>query len=167
MGEDRSQMTEIALPLTGGCLCGACRYELRAAPIAVYACHCTDCRRQSGSAFGMSMPAPRAAFAVTSGEPATWPRILPSGRRSTVRFCATCATRLFAESTETIVTIRPGTLDDTRWLRPAAQMFMRSALPWACIAEVQGFEAQPSSFEDVARAWRVQGLRFVSRPEGT
>ena len=154
-------MTEIRLPLTGGCLCGACRYALRAAPFVVYACHCTDCRRQSGSAYGLSMPAPRAAFAVTQGEPAAWLRTLPSGRRSNVRFCGVCATRLFAESSPDIVTIRPGTLDDTGWLRPAAQMFMRSALPWACLEDVQGYESRAPGFDEPARLWRAQGLRFV------
>ncbi len=43
-------------PYTGGCQCGSARYVLTAEPIRVAACHCTGCQRQSGSAFGMSMP---------------------------------------------------------------------------------------------------------------
>lgn len=126
----------------------------------VYACHCTDCRRQSGSAYNLSMPSPREGFAVTAGEPAGFERTLPSGRKSTVRFCATCASRLFAES-GAVVTLRPGTLDDTGWIRPAAQNFTRSALPGALIPDVPGFETQPADFAEIAALWRRQDLEFA------
>lgn len=42
-------------PYTGGCQCGSVRYVLTSEPLRVAACHCTECQRQSGSAFGMSM----------------------------------------------------------------------------------------------------------------
>jgi hypothetical protein len=38
----------LKLPLTGQCQCGQVRYEIRAEPVAVWACHCTECQRQSG-----------------------------------------------------------------------------------------------------------------------
>ena len=155
-------MSQVTLPLTGGCHCGAVRYELNAPPWFVYACHCTDCQRQSGSAFNMSMPAPREAFRLTSGDPARYPRTLPSGRRSTVRFCGACGTRLFSESSETSVTIRPGTLDDTRWLKPSAQFWTRSAQGWACIEGVPSYEEQSDGFAEPVRAWRKQGVTFVT-----
>jgi hypothetical protein len=37
------------LPLTGGCQCGALRYEIRAEPLTLYVCHCTECQRQSAA----------------------------------------------------------------------------------------------------------------------
>jgi hypothetical protein len=154
-------VNEIALPLRGGCLCGACRYELRARPFMVYLCHCRDCQRQSGSAFTLSMPAPRDAFEFVSGDPARFPRVLPSGRTAVVRFCGVCATRLCGESSPTVVTVRAGTLDDTSWLRPAAQNWTRSALPWACVAEVPGHETNPASYEEIGRAWTALGIRFA------
>lgn len=40
---------------TGGCECGAAKYEIHGEPKAIVICHCTSCQRQSGSAFGMSM----------------------------------------------------------------------------------------------------------------
>jgi len=52
------------LPLTGGCQCGTVRYQITAAPLAVYVCHCTECQRQSGSAFALSLAVPRDALAV-------------------------------------------------------------------------------------------------------
>ena len=39
----------------GGCQCGAVRYQLSAEPVALYVCHCRECRRQSASAFGISV----------------------------------------------------------------------------------------------------------------
>ena len=156
-------MVEVSLPIRGGCLCGACRYELRKPPYMVYVCHCTDCRRQSGSAFGMTMPAPRAALALLTGSPSSYPRTLPSGRASVVRFCGVCACRLYAEGSAEVVAIRPGTLDDSSWVRPAAQNCMRSALGWACLADLPGHEQNPPSYEDISRAWRAQGIQFVSR----
>ena len=57
------------LPLTGGCQCGGVRYEIKAAPLSLYVCHCTECQRQSGSAFALSLAVPRDAFAVVRGTP--------------------------------------------------------------------------------------------------
>jgi hypothetical protein len=151
----------VRLPLTGGCLCGACRYALHAAPYFVYVCHCTDCQRQSGSAYGMSMPAPKDAFSLTLGEPSRFERTLPSGARSVVRFCGTCGSRVFAEGLASVVVIRPGTLDDRSWVRPVSQSFVRSAMPWACIEGVHAYDAGPDSYRDVAQRWQSMGVEFV------
>ena len=43
------------LPLSGGCQCGGVRYEIKAKPLTVYVCHCTECQRQSGSAFAQQL----------------------------------------------------------------------------------------------------------------
>ena len=43
------------LPLTGGCQCSALRYEISRAPGLVYTSHCTECQRQTGSAFSMGV----------------------------------------------------------------------------------------------------------------
>jgi hypothetical protein len=156
-------MREIALPLTGGCYCGAARYELNAAPLAIYLCHCTDCQRQSGSAFGMSMPVPRPALRVTAGDPARFERTTATGRRTALRFCATCASRLYSESTPEMVMLRPGTLDDTTWLRPSAQIWSRSAHDWACVDDILTYEQAADGFADLVAAWEGQGLRFVAK----
>lgn len=166
----RCMTHRIALPLTGRCLCQQVRYELNAAPYMLYVCHCTDCQRQSGSAFGMSMPAPRAALTLTGAEPASFRRSLPSGRTSYVRFCGVCGTRVFAEPVDHssgVVVIRPGTLDDTRWLKPVAQNFTRSAHAWACLDDVLDLELQPEhpdQWDAIRRRFRAQGLEFARAP---
>ena len=56
---------------TGGCGCEAIRYELTGAPLFVHACHCHDCQRRSGSAFGMTMLIEETQLKLTRGEPAS------------------------------------------------------------------------------------------------
>ena len=53
---------------TGGCQCGAIRYEVTDEPITLYACHCTACQTQSSSAFGLSMKLARDAFRLASAK---------------------------------------------------------------------------------------------------
>ena len=157
-------MSEVSLPLTGGCFCGGCRYELSAAPLTVWACHCTDCQRQSGSAFNLTMPSPRDAFRLTAGEPAAFERTTASGRTTVIRFCGQCGTRLFSESNPQVVTIRPGTLDDASWVKPAVQYFLASAHDWARIPDVAGHDDQPQSgVFDAVRIFRETGPTFVAR----
>jgi hypothetical protein len=69
----------------GGCACGAVRYRIEGEPQVVGLCHCTDCRKETGSAFLHYADWPIAAFSV-EGAFATW------GGRS---FCPTCGSRLF------------------------------------------------------------------------
>jgi hypothetical protein len=46
----------------GGCQCGRVRYRVEGEPLTLGICHCTECQRQSGSAFGMSMVTPKGQF---------------------------------------------------------------------------------------------------------
>ena len=52
-----------SLPLTGGCSCGAIRYEVASFPLLLYTCNCSDCQTASGSAFALNMPVRPRAFA--------------------------------------------------------------------------------------------------------
>jgi len=85
----------------GGCRCGAVRYEVRGEPTAVGLCHCTDCRKETGSAFLAYADWPRAQFTV-SGEYVTF-----EGRS----FCSVCGSRLFHLG-ERQAEICIGSLDD-------------------------------------------------------
>ncbi len=103
------------LPLTGGCQCGALRFEIRAEPLTVYVCHCTECQRQSGSAFGMSVMVPRASLVYTTGAPRRWKRTADSGRAIESDMCETCGVRPVNHPTanDKVSIVKPGTLDDT------------------------------------------------------
>lgn len=125
-----------SLPQSGGCQCGAIRYELSAAPVSLAACHCSECKRQSGSAFGMSLIVPREAFSVR-GSLRSWSR--PADRGGTVEcfFCPECGTRIYHESTNMTLTynVKAGTLDDPMWLEPKVHVFTKRKLPWVRVPD--------------------------------
>jgi hypothetical protein len=147
------------LPLTGGCQCRAVRYEIDAEPQALYACHCTECQKQSASAFALSMLVPRDAVRVTQGELREWVRRADSGRMISCLFCATCGTRVFhnPHSNPKVTTIKPGTLDDTSWFDPIGHIWTRSAQPWVDIpADTVNYEGQPPDQSKLIAAWKAR-----------
>ena len=151
--------SKIPLPLSGGCQCGKVRYEISAAPMTLYVCHCTECQRQSTAGFGMSMPVLRSGFKIIRGEPATWRRTAESGRTVECAFCAQCGTRLFHAPLRnlSVVNIKPGTLDNTRWLKPVGHLWIKSAQPWITVqADTIVFETQPIDFSSLYDAWVSQ-----------
>jgi len=92
-------------------------------------CHCRDCQRQSGSAFGMSLVITPQAFALTSGELRTFELTADSGRTKTCAFCPRCGVRIY-NRTSALCSVKAGTLDDTRGLVPDAHYFTRSKQAW-------------------------------------
>ncbi len=144
------------LPLTGACQCRAVRYSCAAAPASIYACHCTECQRQSGSAFGTSMLVPREAFLITQGSPRTWVRTSDSGRKVDCAFCPDCGTRLvhLPQHSPGMAIVRPGTLDDTSWIRLAGHIWTASRQPWFEVpAGSVSYEQQPPDFAKLIEAY--------------
>jgi len=123
-------------PCTGGCQCGSVRYVLTAEPARLVACHCKECQRQSGSAFGMSMLVKRDNLAVT-GPTKQFTRIADSGNENTGVFCPNCGVRIYniPAYVEGMVVLKPGTLDDTTWLRPGYFVWMKSAQGWVPVPD--------------------------------
>lgn len=145
------------LPLTGGCQCGQLRYEVRAEPLSVYLCHCTECQKQSSSAFGMSVMIPRAAFVYTTGTPRKWERTADSGRVIEADFCETCGVRPVhhPRANDKVSILKPGTLDDTSWLNPVGHIWTRSAQPWVPIAQdCIVHEGHPPNLAPLIEAWQ-------------
>jgi hypothetical protein len=131
-------------PYTGGCQCGSVRYVLTAEPIRVAACHCKECQRQSGSAFGMAMPVKKGKPKVT-GLTKQFARIADSGKEVTGVFCPECGVRIYhvLKSEPNVLSLKPGTLDDTSWLRPDLFIWMKSAQGWVTVPNsVKALEGQ-------------------------
>jgi hypothetical protein len=132
----------------GGCQCGAVRYQVTGQPIAVSVCHCRECQRQSGSAFGMSMIVPREAFRLLAGEMKSFTRNSDSGRPVTCSFCGECGTRIHHEVRYMagVLNIKPGTLDDTSFLAPSTEVWSMRRYPWVQLATIErSFEGQPAA----------------------
>jgi hypothetical protein len=123
-------------PYTGGCQCGSVRYAVTAEPIRLLACHCKECQRQSASAFGMSMPVKKDSLTVT-GLTKQFTRIADSGNAVTGVFCPECGVRIYhvLQSAPDVASIKPGTLDDTRWLRPDLFIWMKSTQGWVPVPD--------------------------------
>ncbi len=117
--------------LRGSCQCGACRYELTGQPVALYACHCAECRKQSASAFGLSLQIRREDLRLVAGTPASWTRGADSGRRVVCRFCPDCGSRLWHEPEPAtgLVTVKAGSLDAALDLSGAIHIWTARALP--------------------------------------
>jgi hypothetical protein len=147
------------LPLMGGCQCGAVRYAIDAEPLAVYACHCTECQTQTGSAFALSMVIKRASLAVVEGEPKEWLRRHDSGRVISCLFCGDCGTRLYhnPHANVAVTILKPGTLDDTTWLDPVGHIWTRSAQGWVEIPDdTENHDAQPVDLSRIIAAWQAR-----------
>lgn len=144
------------LPLTGGCQCGAVRYEIDAEPLTVIACHCTECQKQSASAFGMTMPVPRESLTITKGKPAHWERTAESGNIVGAAFCVACGVRLFHEPANmAVLNVKPGTLDDASWVAPVGHIWTDKAQPWLR-DRLEGvlYPRQQPNMERLIAAWR-------------
>lgn len=133
-------------PYAGRCLCGAVHYRVGEEPLVVYACHCTDCQKRSGSAFGLSMWVRLPAIEVTQGEPQLATPVAHDGRPRLGRVCGACGTRMWSEPPHRagLAVVRPGTLEDTSWIRPDAHLWTRSAQRWFIFPEgVPRYETEP------------------------
>ena len=131
----------------GGCQCSAVRYEITGEPIALYACHCRECQKQSASAFGLSLEVPRAALRLTRGTPRRWSRETDSGRRLACVFCPDCGSRLWHEAADGIaetLTIKAGSLDEPVDLTPAIHIWAARKLAGVLIpAHARQFPGEP------------------------
>ena len=117
--------------ITGGCLCGAVRYHADAEPLRVVICHCTNCQKQSGTCFSLNVAIPADALQL-AGETIDYSDRGESGSQVLRRFCGSCGSPLVSEmeASPDVAIIKAGTLDDTSWLVPEAQIWCGSAQPW-------------------------------------
>jgi len=115
------------MKITGGCLCGATRYELSADPISVGDCHCEDCRRSAGAAYVTWGSVRPASLRVISGVL----RKVPYAER--VRcFAQCCGTQLFFEEDGGLewIDVTIASLDDPTKYPPQKAIWIEDKLPW-------------------------------------
>src|SRR3954452_80181 len=124
--------------LDGRCLCGAVTYSCEAEPIVTAVCHCSECQRQTGTAFSIVVGVPADALVVDGELSSITTAAEASGGETERRFCGKCGSPIVSVSPGTpgVVYLKAGTLDDTSWLEPQAEVWGRSAQPW--VGEVGG-----------------------------
>ena len=131
--------------LEGGCNCGQVRYSIDAQPVAVAQCHCSNCRRQSGSAFSVNLVVPKDAV-TTSGELACYvDGDTQSGNPVNRLFCPRCGSPILSELTANpMVAVKAGTLDDPAPFALGISLWNSTRLPWVEVVEgIPCFERNP------------------------
>lgn len=119
--------------LTGGCMCGAVRYEWRGTGVSASYCHCTDCRKATGGPYTVGVGVAAAGLTILSGTTKGYTKLADSGRRITREFCPECGSPLFTrgEVLPDQVWIKAGSLDEPARIRPTHQTWTKMAVPWA------------------------------------
>lgn len=115
MTTDKSSTT--SLPLHGSCFCGSIQLTLTASPQMSYICHCTNCRRQTGSSFNHMSIFSQSAVSIT--DPKSALRTFGEEDDTHRKFCSLCGTRLliyFKPSIETMkgkLSVPVGVIEDS------------------------------------------------------
>jgi hypothetical protein len=131
--------------IAGGCLCGKVRYSANGDPAFVGVCHCTDCQKFTGSAFGAIVGVPKPALKV-EGTLTTYTKTGESGKSIRRSFCPVCGSSVCdeADALPDIVMLGVGTLDDSGWVKPGMQIYCDSAQPWVHLqGEMKSFPKMP------------------------
>ncbi len=116
---------------TGGCTCGAVRYEIAAEPVRSFQCQCRDCQRDTGGGHASVMVFPRAAMQVI-GDVVENPRSADSGAGKRKGFCGTCGSPLYNKPNNVpdLIGVYVGTLDDPSGFKPQMVMFASRGHDW-------------------------------------
>ena len=116
---------------TGGCLCGAVRYECTAEPIFMGNCHCRDCQKASGSGYEAAIGVPAPALKIT-GNVKYHDIKADSGSMVSRGFCPECGSRLFGKTSgmPQLAIVMAGSLDDPKQFQPGMDVYTSSAQPW-------------------------------------
>ena len=116
------------MTLTGGCLCGAVRYEITGALMAGRSCHCSRCRKAfsgAGSAYAEVDPA---TFTWVAGEDKL--ARYESGPGWGLRFCGVCGTTLCGDAGGSIHGVTLGSVDGDPGVEIEQHLFVGSKAPW-------------------------------------
>ncbi len=123
--------------MTGGCQCGAVRYEVTAPLQDIYICHCAECRKQSASAFGISVIVSSSDVRLVQGELKRWSRVADSGRTIACFFCPECGSRVWHGDKETAetISIKGGSFDEPPDIASAVHIWTDRKLPGVVIPD--------------------------------
>jgi hypothetical protein len=121
--------------LTGGCLCGGVRFEIDAPLGAAGYCHCTRCRRRTGTAASVQARIDGSSLHIIAGEELVRAYRPPGGFEKL--FCAECGSSLFARnpSDPSQMSVRLGAFDGDPGVRPSWRQFVAYAAPWEAIPD--------------------------------
>lgn len=123
------------LPLTGGCMCGAVRYEVDAPLEIAYYCHCTRCQRRTGGSGSVSARVEPGSFRIGRGEELV--SVFRPDKGFAKAFCSACGSALYSQSPDDpgIISVRMGSFDTDPGIRPSYRQFVAYAAAWEPIPD--------------------------------
>lgn len=122
---------EDARPYTGGCACGAIRYEVAAEPASMSDCQCRQCQRDSGTGHGSHLTFIGAPVKI-SGDAKRWAVAGEQGTRKERRFCGTCGAPVFMTFPDLpeVFVASAASLDEPERYRPEMVMWAMAGHLW-------------------------------------
>jgi hypothetical protein len=128
-------MSEVALPLTGGCGCGAVRFEIDAPLVSASYCHCTRCQRRTGTAAALTARVAPGSFKVVAGQEHV--RVWAPDDGFEKMFCGLCGSALYGRNPRdpSVIGVRFGAFDGDPGIRAQYRQFVAYAAPWEPIPD--------------------------------
>jgi len=122
--------------LRGSCLCGAVKYEVTGEAKRFYHCHCSRCRKATGTGHASNLFLQPGTLRWLSGEEHVHAFKLPQAKRFTNQFCALCGGRVPRQPKDTDTVVIPaGSLDAEPPITPQARIFAGSCASWSCAGD--------------------------------
>src|SRR4051794_39006554 len=125
-------MTAITTPFSGGCACGAIRYESTTEPVLMLHCHCRDCQRSSGGPFSSFVIVPSEAFKLSQGSLYSHDSPSDAGGKTHRSFCPDCGSPILAKQawTPPCVASRAGAVEEPCWSNREVEVWTSGAQTW-------------------------------------
>jgi hypothetical protein len=131
--------------LKGSCLCGAVKYVVTGEAKRFYHCHCSRCRKATGTGHASNLFVQPGTLEWLGGEELVRTYKVPEAQRFANAFCTTCGSRLPREAKAMgFVVIPAGSLDVEPPIGPQARIFTGSRAQWSCPdGEMTAYEDYP------------------------
>ena len=135
----------MTLPFTGGCVCGAIRYECSAEPTRMFKCHCRDCQHVGGGPYAPVVYVPKSGFKITRGALRHHRTESRRGGHNLRGFCGECGSRVTGGESDRGVGVTAGSLDDPTLFRSQMDIHVVDAQPWDPLdPQTPDFELYPN-----------------------
>ena len=133
------------LNLTGSCLCGSIRYEISGTSKFFFHCHCSRCRKSTGTGHASNIIMNPDSVRWIAGEPFLSQFKVPDAERYRSVFCNKCGSPMPRIAPDNSIAVIPaGTLDNEPGIRPQARIMSGSRADWSCdSSELPAFEVYP------------------------
>ena len=133
------------LRLSGSCLCNSVRYAIEGDLLAFNHCHCSRCRKATGTGHASNILLKPSAVEWSAGEDLLTRYQVPEAKRFATVFCRLCGSLMPRVAPDmSLAVIAAGTLDHDPGIQPERRIFEGSRAEWSCSADdLPGFEAYP------------------------